>query len=204
MTEETNTGYGNTGSCNTGSRNSGSWNTGNWNTGYGNTGYGNTGSWNTGYGNTGSWNTGYGNTGDWNTGSRNSGYFNTDTPTTVRAFGKDCERSEWDAADKPSWLYEPSPTTWVHGADMTGAEKADNPTFTACGGYLRVNDWHEEWRKAYTTARAEDVQKVRDLPNFDAAIFEEITGIDLSQPKQTAPREIVIEGSRYILAEDGQ
>ena len=200
-TGDWNTGNQNTGNRNTGDWNTGNWNTGDWNTGHRNTGHRNTGNWNTGHRNTGDWNTGDLNTGDWNTGDLNTGFFNTNTPENVRAFNKDLPRKDWDDARKPDWLYKPSPTTWVSDSDMTDQEKVDHPTFHTCGGYLRANDWADEWQKAYASASLEDIQAVRDLPNFDAAIFKEITGIDLTQEKQSAPREIIIEGARYILAE---
>jgi len=199
-TGHSNTGNSNTGYRNTGNSNTGYRNTGNWNTGNRNTGNSNTGDWNTGDWNTGNRNTGNRNTGDWNTGDWNTGYFNTTTPEAVRAFNSDCSREEWDNANKPNWLYHPSPTTWVSDSKMTGQEKVDNPTFRTCGGYLRKNEWHEEWRKEYENASAEDIQAVRDLPNFDAEIFKEITGLDLSE--NAAPKEIFFEGARYVLASD--
>ena len=169
------------------------------NTGHQNTGYRNTGDRNTGHRNTGDWNTGDWNTGNWNTGHRNTGYFNTDTPQTVRAFGKDCDREEWDSAVKPYWIYQPSPTTWVPEYEMSDAEKVDNPTFRTCQGYLRKNDWLDEWRKAYEAATPVDVELTRKLPNFDAAIFKEITGIDLDERANKNPAEIVIDGATYVL-----
>jgi hypothetical protein len=103
----------------------------------------------------------------------------------------------------PQWLYAPAPTTWVSKCDMTDIEKAQEPTFHTCGGYLRQNDWLSEWAKAFASASADDVQKVRDLPGFDAAVFQKITGLDLSAPKtcQTQygrPTVIEIDGVRYV------
>jgi len=134
----------------------------------------NTGHWNSGHGNTGDWNSG-----DWNTGNWNSGHFNCDTPSEIRCFGKMIPRDAWDAARKPDWLYAPSPTTRVRSSDMTDAERADHPEHETTGGYLRVNDMREEWAKAYATAGPEDIQAVRDLPGFDAGVFEKITGLRL-------------------------
>ena len=159
----------------------------------------NTGERNTGYWNTGNCNIGNRNTGNWNTGDWNTGYFNADTPESVRVFGKDCQRETWDYASKPYWIYKISPTTWVPEADMTDQEKVENPTFNSCQGYLRVNDWKDEWRKAYNNATPEDIVLTRALPNFDAAIFKEITGIDLDAPVSKNPAEIVIDGATYVL-----
>ena len=198
-------GKGNTGNWNTGDCNTGDWNTGNWNTGHRNTGDCNTGDWNTGNCNTGDCNTGHRNTGDWNTGDWNTGYFNTVTPPSVMVFnGHMTDREKFiDAC--PDWLWQPSTTNWVGETEMTDQEKIDNPTFRTCGGYLRKNDWFAEWSKAFANASAEDVQKVRDLPGFDAAVFKEITGLDLSAPAKPdgKPHEITIDGVVYVRQNGG-
>jgi len=189
---------------NTGNKNSGYENSGNWNSGNGNSSDWNSGNRNSGHGNSGNKNTGNWNSGDWNSGDWNSGYFNSDTPSTVRVFNKECSRDDWENAVKPFWLFEPSPTTWVSEGDMTNDEKEKNPTFSTCCGYLRKNDWEEEWRKAFEGASEEDVQKVRDLPNFDYDVFEEITGLDIrpkEHPKTCDGKTVVIDGVKYELRE---
>jgi hypothetical protein len=204
---DTNTGHWNTGLGNTGDRNTGHWNTGLGNTGHRNTGYrntglGNTGDRNTGHWNTGHWNTGHWNTGHWNTGDRNTGCFNTITPEGGYFFNKWLTFDEWDSAQKPDWIFSPKPTTWVYEHDMSYQEKIDNPTFHKCSGYLRQNDMKEEWRKAYERATEEEIQMVRDLPNFDADVFEEITGLDLQVKSDTCEGKIVeIDGKKYKLTE---
>jgi len=206
-TGDGNTGNGNAGDGNTGDRNTGDGNTGNGNAGDGNTGNGNTGRWNAGYRNTGYWNTGDRNTGDcntgdwnagnWNTGNRNTGncnmgdwnagnyctgFFNT-KDCMAGAFNGPALKSVKDRqaflSACPYWLFKPSPMTWVPVADMTDAEKQANPDYETTDGYLRRNDWIEEWRKAKATATPEEIQQVRDLPGYDAAVFTKITGLDL-------------------------
>jgi hypothetical protein len=103
----------------------------------------------------------------------------------------------------PYWVYAPSPASWVDEADMTEDEKIEAPTFHTCGGYLRNNNWTAEWAKAFASASAEDVQKVRDLPGFDVKVFEKITGLNLALPADNAtqygrPTVIEIDGVRYI------
>lgn len=193
----TNTGDWNTGNRNTGNRNSGDCNTGHWNSGDCNTGY-----YNSGDQNTGNWNSGHRNTGDWNSGDRNTGCFNTITPEGGYYFNKWSPREEWENAYKPVWLYVPKPTTWVNSKDMTAEEKAAHPDHKTTGGYLRVNDMKAEWRKAYDAASPEDREDVKLLPNFDAEVFLEITGLDLRDKPETAPcegREIEIDGVTYVL-----
>lgn len=174
-----NTGFRNFGHGNTGWYNTGWYNTGNNNTGNCNTGNCNTGNWNTGNCNTGYSNSGHGNSGGWNTGNNNAGYFNCDTPSEIRCFGKMIPRDEWARARKPNWIFMVSPVTWIFSDDMTDDEKSDHPEHETIGGYLRKNEMHEEWAKAYATASPRDIQAIRDLPGFDADVFEKITGLRL-------------------------
>ena len=153
-------------------------NTGHQNTGHQNTGDRNTGDRNTGDWNTGDRNTGHRNTGDWNTGDRNTGYFNTVTPEDVLAFNKPCKRTDWESATIPDFLYF-SPTEWICDSDMTDQEKVDNPKFYVAGGYLKKFDYKVAFKKAWDESDAEDRALVEKLPNFDADLFLEISGIDV-------------------------
>ena len=197
----------NTGGCNTGYWNTGGCNTGDWNTGGCNTGDWNTGNRNTGYCNTGNRNTGNRNTGSWNAANYHTGCFNTVDANKAFYFNTLIDKEVWDSAYKPAWLFEPSPTTWVTKDDMTKQEKADKPSYKTTGGYLRVNDMKEEWRKAYQSASPEDVQAVRDLPAFDYDVFEEITGLNLRESPKSETcegREVEIDGVTYVLKRKGQ
>jgi len=158
---------------------------------------------NTGDFNTGDFNTGDCNTGDHNTGYYNTGSFNTITPDGGYFFNKWLSFEEWNGAEKPDWLFRPSPTTWVPSLDMTDKEKSEHPDHETTGGYLRRNDMKEEWRKAYESATEEEVQMVRDLPNFDADVFEEITGLDLREPREEScdGKIVEIDGKKYKLME---
>ena len=185
-----NTGNCNTGNCNAGNRNTGNRNTGDWNTGDRNTGNGNTGDGNTGDGNTGNRNTGNGNTGDsntgdWNTGDWNKSSFNTGCFNTkeqkIRLFNKPSSMTyrEWIDSDARYLLNQipKNVVEWVHKEDMTDTEKAAHPTYETTGGYIKVLDESEcgqLWWNALT-----DYQKniIKGIPNFDADIFFQCTGI---------------------------
>ncbi len=198
-----NTGHYNTGHRNTGRRNTGHYNTGRRNTGHYNTGRRNTGHYNTGHRNTGRRNTGYCNTGDWNTGDWNSasyhvGCFNTIDAETAYFFNKPLKINVWNEAYIPDWLRLPEPTAWVLSENMTEEEKKNNPSHKTTGGYLRANSMKDEWRKAYESASECDIQAVRDLPNFDYDVFEEITGLDLRVSSVEPPKEIVVDGVTYV------
>jgi len=171
-----NTGYRNTGDCNTGDCNTGNWNTGDYNTGCYNTGDCNTGNRNTGDYNTGYRNTGDCNTGDWNTGNWNTGAFNTDEPN-ARLFNKDSGSKLCDI-DFPDFCYF-TLNEWVAENNMTSQEKADHPEYKTTGGYLKTYNYKEAFKKSWDNAPEEDRKKIFDLPNFDAEIFKEISGIDV-------------------------
>ena len=168
---------------NTGIDNTGNSNTGDWNTGNSNTGYRNTGNWNTGNWNTGNSNTGYWNTGNWNTGNSNTGFFNTDEPT-VRMFNKESNLKR-DDISFPDYMYFDL-TEWVYEDDMTDEEKEEHKEeYKVTGGYLKVHDYKEAFKKAYANASQEEKNATLNLPNFDAELFLEITGIDVRKSKET-------------------
>ena len=135
---------------NTGNYNTGNYNTGNYNTGNYNTGDCNTGDYNTGDCNTGYYNTGNYNTGSWNSVDMETGFFNTVSSQTVRVFNKDCSLADWDEAKKPSFLFfDIDPMLGYKGS----------------------------FQMAFAGASAEDIALLKALPNFDADIFFELSGI---------------------------
>ncbi len=155
-------------------------NMGIYNTGHHNTGDGNTGHWNTGHWNTGDGNTGHHNTGHWNTGDWNTGFFNTITPDEILIFNKICKRSDWERCEKPDFIYFPV-TELVILSNMTEQEKSEHPESKITGGYLRTMGYKEAFQKSYNEADEEDRKKIENLPNFNANIFYEISGIKLKK-----------------------
>ena len=188
-TGDCNTGDRNTGDRNTGDRNTGNRNTGNCNTGYYNTGNGNTGNWNTGDRNignfnAGNWNTGDCNTGDWNKSSFNTGCFNT-KEQKIMLFNKpsDMTYCEWLESDA-RWLLNQIPKNvvkWVYEEDMTDVEKTAHPTYEITGGYLKVLNESECGQLWWNGLSDEDKTIIKAIPNFDADIFEECTGIKVNK-----------------------
>ena len=172
-----NTGDRNTGDCNTGDRNTGDRNTGNCNTGDCNTGNGNTGNWNTGDWNTGDWNTG-----DWNKSSFNTGCFNTEEPK-IMLFNKpsDMTYREWLNSDARYLLNQipKNVVEWIYSSDMTEEEKAAYPTHKTTGGYLKVLDEAECGQLWWGSLSEHNKNVIKAIPNFNAAIFEQCTGIKI-------------------------
>lgn len=60
---------------------------------------------------------------------------------------------------------------------MTNEEKYDNPDCETLGGYLKILDRSGERQEWWDAMADGDVKKILALPNFDADIFEECTGI---------------------------
>jgi hypothetical protein len=174
----------NTGTDNTGNWNSGHWNAGDWNSGNRNSGHWNAGDWNSGnrnsgHGNSGNRNSGHWNAGDWNSGDWNSGAFNTDEPY-ARLFNRksNVKMSELVNSDRwPTWC-DFTPCVWIEESIMTDEEKREFPTYKTTGGYLKTISYKEAWAVFWRKTSEDNKQKFLSLPNFDAAIFKEITGIE--------------------------
>jgi hypothetical protein len=169
---------GNTGLFNSGDRNSGYLNSGDRNSGNRNSGY-----LNSGYRNSGDYNSGDLNSGDLNSGYRNSGVFcNKKKEDTVIFFNKESNMT-WDdwynhIAYKIALRLEI--TKWIDWEDMTDAEKEDKKDAYVCGGYLKVFGYKEAWANLWKTLDDKQKNSFKTLPNFDADIFEDITGIKIN------------------------
>ena len=123
-----------------------------------------------------SWNSGNWNSGNWNSGNWNSGFFNTDSPL-VRIFNKETNISR-DDIDFPSFLYFDL-TVWVSHDTATDEEKeAHKIDIETCGGFTKAISYKEAFRIAWNKASKEEHKKLLKLPNWDNAIFKEISGID--------------------------
>ncbi len=181
--EIVNTGKSCTGRCNSGDSNSGNCNSGNWNSGNRNSGNCNSGNWNSGDSNSGDWNSGNWNSGDWNTTSFSNGCFNTVSPK-IYMFNKptDWTFEQWFNCRARRLLNEidDCPLEYVYLSDMTDEEKAAHPEAETTGGYLKERTMADNARKWWEGLSADDRNVILSLPNFDAAIFKEITGIDVS------------------------
>ena len=182
-TGDWNTGNRNTGDWNTGNRNTGNWNTGNRNTGNWNTGNRNTGNRNTGDWNTGNRNTGNRNTGDWNSTSFSSGFFNSqEQPLYIFNKPASMKRSELlnlKGLSVLKWNYEND--WWIYSENMTEEEKQNHPEHETTGGYLKTVDFKTACKMMWDNLDSDEKQAVKELPNFDADVFEEITGIKVEE-----------------------
>ena len=144
-------GRGNTRSCNCGDYNAGIGNVGDFNSGIRNVGDFNSGNKNVGSGNSGYWNIGNGNTGSWNKTDYSTGYFNT-TPDEIRMFNKPVE--------------------------ITREEWKSSDAYAALFWMPVIVEERQSWWETLLPTRK---NAILSIPNFDAKIFKEITGIDVRE-----------------------
>lgn len=174
-----NSGDHNSGDYNSGHDNSGDFNSGNYNSGYCNSGDFNSGDWNSGNFNSGSFNSG-----DWNVTSFSNGCFNTVTPK-IYMFNKP---TSWTLDDwfncRARYLLNKidyRPPEYVFFDDMSDEEKVAHPEAKITGGYLKEHTTANDVQKWWDSLDTSDCNEIFNLPNFDAAIFKEIMGIDVSK-----------------------
>ena len=192
-----NTGKDCTGLCNSGNRNSGNRNSGNWNSGNRNSGNWNSGDCNSGGCNSGNWNSGDCNSGNWNSGNRNSGNWNSGDWNST-SFSSGCfntEESEIMMFNKPSgWTYRDwlnsearfllnqipkNVVEWIYESNMTNEEKEAHPTYKTTGGYLKELDESDCAQMWWNGLLEHQRNIIKALPNFDAKIFKQCTGITI-------------------------
>jgi hypothetical protein len=166
-----NTGSENSGDCNSGDRNSGHYNSGNYNSG----------DRNSGHYNSGDCNSGDRNSGHYNSGDCNSGMFNSDEPK-MRLFNRDSEITYTQFREQFGFNDIALPVTgWVNKENMTDEEKASVTGWETMGGYLKTLTYKEAWVIAWDKASEEQRRWYLGFPNFDSAVFLEITGIDTAK-----------------------
>ena len=139
---------------------------------------------NTGKACTGRCNSGNYNSGNWNKTSFSNGCFNTVSPK-IYMFNKP---TDWTFEN---WLncraryllnqIDDFPLKYVCFDSMTDDEKAMYPEAETTGGYLKEHTIANNVQKWWDSLDARDRNEIFNLPNFDAAIFKEIIGIDVSK-----------------------
>ncbi len=173
-----NSGYSNSGYSNSGDSNSGHRNSGSSNSGSSNSGHRNSGSSNSGHRNSGDRNSGHSNSGHWNSVNFETGMFNSIESDFIRVFNRKCLRQIWENCKKPNFIYF-NLTEWISFDQMNDEEKINYPKAYICDGYLKIYTYKEAWTQSFKTASKEDIELLKLLPNFDAKVFEEISGIKI-------------------------
>ena len=199
----------NSGYWNSGNRNSGNWNSGDCNSGNRNSGDHNSGDYNSGNRNSGYWNSGDHNSGDYNSGNRNSGYWNSGDHNSGNRNSGDWNKTDFSNGcfntvepkiylfNKPSsWTYrnwlgsearylmkqiQGDILEWVRLRNMTDDEKTAHPESETTGGYLKKLNNSESAAIWWRSLDQRQKNIIMSIPNFDKAIFKEITGIDVDK-----------------------
>ena len=70
---------------------------------------------------------------------------------------------------------------YVWFEDMTDEERAEHPEVEVTGGYLKESHDSKTVQDWWDTLSEEQKKIIKSLPNFDAEIFKEITGIEVEK-----------------------
>ena len=145
-------------------------------------------------------NSGNYNSGHYNSGNHNSGFFNTTTPA-LRLFNKDTGLT-MDDLDIP--FIDLKINEWKNEKELTKEDKKNSVKWDVNKGVLITRSYHEAWKLYWRDASEEDKNKFLSLPNFDADIFKEITGIDVVSKQETScnNKSVIIDGKKYKLVEE--
>ena len=202
------TGFGNSGNRNSGNRNSGDWNSGDWNSGDWNSGNLNSGNRNSGNRNSGNRNSGNRNSGNRNSGNQNSGNLNSGNQNSGNRNSGDWNSCSYSSGcfntiehkmflfNKLSdWTYH----DWIRSDarrvlsriphrhlkpvsydSMSDTEKEANPEAKTTGTFLRMVD-NPDVQNWWRSISDEDKKAILSIPNFNKAIFKEITGVDVDK-----------------------
>ena len=87
---------------------------------------------------------------------------------------------------------------WIPKKDMTEEEKEEHPEYKTTGGYLKQREYKEAWAEWWKRNKSEKMkERIKSLPNFNADIFEEITGIRIDDEDTV---DITVEGKTKTIS----
>ena len=137
---------------------------------------GNAGSYNSGSHNSGNHNAGSYNAGSYNSGNCNSGTIIGSFCSKKKyfLFNKECNKEEYEQINKINFYWFKL-VKWIPWEEMTEEEKEKYPSAKTIKGYLKVREYKEVWAEC----PSEVLEQIKRLPNFNAKVFREITGIEV-------------------------
>jgi hypothetical protein len=124
----------------------------------------------------------------------------------MRAFNKPCDytykefRQKWGYKDVELPL-----TAWINKEDMTAEEKKSVNGWEQMGGYLKSGlTYKQAWAVAWSKATQDQKDWYQSFPNFDAAIWLEITGIDVRKDSEAdkKKREMIAKAEELKMKAD--
>ena len=170
---------GNTGLFNSGNRNSGDRNSGEMNSGDMNSGDMNSGDMNSGYMNSGDRNSGDRNSGIANKCDFSSGIFCNESDMDIRIFNKPSGMSLKEFINSKYYdALVSAPFELIRWECYSDKELATDEEKNR-GGRLIVKEYSEAWADWWDDLSPDKRAIIQQIPNFDAEIFKDITGIDL-------------------------
>lgn len=86
---------------------------------------------------------------------------------------------EWENHPACELMYQIEPTLWIPANMMSEEEKKANPKYETTEGYLKTITMKEAWANFWHNLSNANKKLFTSLENFDADIFEEITGIKI-------------------------
>ena len=125
--------------------------------------------------------TGIGNIGDWNDTNYSNGCFNTREPK-IYMFNKPTDLTYRDWRNSRAFHLMNKlqrDVAWIPLTDMTDQEKKAHPEAETTGGYLKSLNKREYAVKWWCSLRQDPKKVIMEMPNFDKAIFKQITGVDV-------------------------
>ena len=161
--------------CN-GRYNSARYNSGDYNSGVYNSGSYNSGDCNSGRNNSGTSNSGHYNSGSYNQGNRNSGWYNSGDSNSGYHNSGHCNSGNCNSGHYNSGYFNKG--NWNSGIFNTEVRAFNKPT------NIKLTDFIAKYYELFerisnNTLIDGDIELIKSLPNFDAKIFLEITGIDV-------------------------
>lgn len=70
---------------------------------------------------------------------------------------------------------------WIYSENMSEEEKVAHPEYETTGGYVKTVDFKTACKLMWSKLSDDEKSVVMQLPNFDADVFEEITGVDVKE-----------------------
>jgi hypothetical protein len=96
-------------------------------------------------------------------------------------FNKQTKLKRDDARIQAILYTGPELTEWVAFQNMTDEEKKQHPKAETTQGFNKTIPYKEAWLTFWVKATEETRSKFLKLPEFNAKIFFEITGIDVKK-----------------------
>lgn len=104
---------------------------------------------------------------------------------------------KWDDIDHPHFN-EFYLTKWISEDEMTDEEKKADPNFYVKKGYLKTYTWKEAWANFWKDTDETNRKKFLALPNFDAVVFKNITGVEVETKSLKGKKvKVELDGETY-------